>query len=199
MIAMLMALSGPAIQALGGAGSTSQAASDFSSVLSLARSYAVAHNTFVRVGIAEVTTPGSEKLVVMPLFAADGSLEQSTASDMADPARWPALGRPLILENFRLAEGEVDGTVPTTSGDDLTSGTDIPDFHRSVPGKGTALLRFDRCIQFNPTGEARTIVAIPSRHIKIPVDKIGGQAGRNPFLLRVSAGSIRILRAGEGI
>ncbi len=199
IIGMLMLASGPAVQALSGAGSTTKAASDFSSVLTLARSFAVAQNTYVRVAIAEIATPGQEKLIVLPIFSADGSLEQGEALDMASVNIWPTVGRPLVLQSFRMAEGEVESALPATSGDDLTSASDIPNFRRIVPGVGSSPVNFSRCVQFDPSGEARIIKAIPSRHIKIPVDRVGARAGRNPFLLRVSPGNVRILRAGEGM
>lgn len=198
LICILIAGAGPAIQALSGAGSTTKAAADISSLLTLARSFAIAHNTYVRVGIAEVKTPGEEKVIVMPIFSADGSLEKDTSTDMGSPLLWPSIGRPLVVRGIEMADGSVEGALPDTSEDDsiISAEGDIPSFRRVVSGVN---LEFTRSLQFNPTGDVRIIRSIPSRYVKIPLDRADGQAGRNPFLLRVSSGSVRILRVGEGI
>jgi prepilin-type N-terminal cleavage/methylation domain-containing protein len=202
IIALLAMLTGPAIQALSGAGSTNKAIADLSGNLELARSYAMAHHTYVRVAIGEVDRGGSQVVpvtVVLSICPSDGSLNADSSSAMADPIQWPQVSKPLLLDNFCIYNS-LNATAPDTSNDPTPSNTDIQSVSRTLAGVGT--VSFKALIQFNPTGEAGVYEKEPSRYIKIAVDQPQAPSNttiarnKNPFILRLSGinGIISIFR-----
>jgi len=195
IMAMVMAFSGPAIQALSGAGSVNKAIGDVFGVLQNARAYAMATHTYVRVAVGKVdSNPGTANpaTVFLTILSKDGTL------DVADMATWPTLGKPLVLDNF-LVDDTIVGTSPDTKDDVLPSKSDISAFSRAVGGRNVSFNA--GFIQFSPNGEARVTLAQPARYIKIAMDKPGAQSGRNPFILRLSGinGAVTVLRKGAGI
>jgi len=198
-MAMVMAFSGPAIQALSGAGSVNKAIGDLSGILQSARACAMATHTYVRVAVGKVdSNPGTANpaTVFLTMLSADGTLDAGT--DMANTSKWPALGKPLVLDNL-LVDDAIAGTSPNTSGDVLPSSSKISTFIRAVGGQNVSFKA--GFIQFSPNGEARVSLTEPARYIKIAMDKPGVQSGRNPFILRLSGinGTVKVLRKGEGI
>lgn len=206
IIVALSAISVPALQSIRGGGNVNKAVADLSSTLELARTHAMANRVYVRVLLGEVPAGGSQVLpsiVALPVFSADGTL----GGDMADVEAWPALGRPLVLENLQIFDS-MDGVTPLDTSGDVTplgvnvQGEFMDPVTRSVPGRGA--LTFAGVIQFSPSGEARVSFDEPARHIKLAIDQPAAGNGqealkKNPFILRLSGmnGSIRILRAGE--
>lgn len=201
IVATLSMVTIPAVQSLRGAGSVNRAIADLSGTLELARTHAMANRTYVRVLLASVDpaggrlNPGTVALVV---YAADGS---TRSADMTDPAAWPMLSRPLVLENLQVADGIQGAGGISTVADATPSGQNVPGelmsaFGRSVPGVGT--VQFDQVIQFGPNGEARVGFDQPARHIKLGMSRpdASGPAAANAFALRISGvnGSINVLR-----
>ncbi|PTY06031.1 hypothetical protein DB346_01310 [Verrucomicrobia bacterium LW23] len=168
----------------------------------MARTYAMANNTYVRVVMAKSTYGpyGATRLVILPIYSADGSLDQDSSTDMRDASKWPALSQAVVLDQMELSD-TINAIAPDTQNDALPGDTasDIADFIRRAPGLGSAELPFNACVQFQPSGEARVSKGIPARYIRIAVDGSGAKAGRNPFILRVSgaSGSVDVLRVGE--
>lgn len=206
IMAVLLAVSGPAIHAIKGAGGVTKASADLARSLELARVYAMANRTYVRVGISQRDSINGRQipsLVILTSFSADGSDQ----GDTSDAAKWPALGKPLVVDNMRIFDS-LNAAQPNTQNDVTpsqdssdNSGTLIGKFSRTVPGFGASLLNFDYAIQFSPNGEARVCTDEPARFIKIGLDEpdpADDQAPRNknPLILRLSAtnGGINILR-----
>lgn len=190
ILAVLAAVSGPAISTLAGAGTVNRAVSDLEQMLELARLYAITQQTYVRVVIEETGT------MVLPMCSADGTLQDSSA--MGDASVWPALSRPLIFRDFAVTDG-LNATKPDTSGDPTPSSTDIPAFIRSVPGFPSA--RFNAMVQFSPSGEASISSNAPVRFVKLGIDRREGGLGRNAAIVRISGttGAIRVLRVEDGV
>jgi len=219
IIALLTGLSGPAIRTLSGAGTVNKAIFDFSGTLQVARAYAMANHTYVRVAIAETNASNTVRLVILSLYSADGTLSAGSAtpaaSDMANPTMWPALGKALSLDNLSIYD-VINGASPDTSNDIPPSQTlSSITFSRRVAADTPT---FKGIIQYSPSGEAAVLqslsaASIPNRYIKIAMDQpapgnaslpISGQGQKLPqqqFILRVSGvnGSVAILRKGEGI
>lgn len=198
IIAILSAALGPAISSLSSAGSVNKAVADLERTLDLARLYALTHQTFVRVAIADVPGATEASTIVLVIAPSDGTLDAESKADMEDPAKWPALNRPLILKNFQINDA-LNATDPGTSTDALPSASDVASFSRKVPGVTAS--DFAACIQFNPSGQASVNKGVPARYVKIGVDKRDAQAGKNPFIIRMvgSTGAIRVLRKEDGV
>ena len=95
IIAILMALAAPAFHSIKGGGDLTKAAYDIAGVLDNARAYAMANNTFVYVGIAEV----------------DSSLDPSASPQT--PTSSPAIGGRVVMATVASRDG--------TRGYDVTS------------------------------------------------------------------------------
>ncbi len=205
ILALLVSISGPALQVLRGGSSQ---ASDLSAALRLARAYAVAKNTYVRVGFAQSQVAGElPSTVILLVCLADGDITSASASEMSDASLWPPVTKPLILENF-LMYPALNASSPDTRGDALpTQSTTAPFSRRVVVGTGAPqVLTFAASIQFQPNGEARVDTATTARYIKIPLDRPKSPAdlvarGQDPFIIRLSGvtGAVSILRKGDGI
>jgi len=206
IIITLSAVSVPALQSIRGGSTVNKAVADLSSTLEMARAYAMANRTYVRILLGDAPAANGQVLPVLvaqPIFSANGS----AAGDMTDASVWPALSRPLVLQNLRIFDS-LQGSLPVDTRNDVTplganvQGAVMSPLKRATPGLG--LMDFTGVIQFSPTGEARVSFEEPARYIKIAIDQpASGSAtsamGKNPFILRLSGinGSIRILRAGE--
>lgn len=201
IIGLLASFSTSFIRAVSGAGSVNKAITDLSGTLELSRMYAMSNHTYVRVALGQVSSsPSGLKpvLVVIPLFSASGTIDATvdTAAAMEDPIKWPALTRPLMLDNLSIN----DSIAPSTPNSDVIPSTsDIATINRKAGELGT--VSFSSFIQFNPAGEAQVRRGEPTRYIKIGVERPAPQKDNNPFILRVSGvnGSVIILRKGEGI
>ena len=196
IMAIMIAVSGPAIRGLTGANTINKAASDISQTLELTRSQAMAGRTPIRAAIGELPpAPGriTPSTVVLILRPADGSLEADTPADMANAAKWPLLFKPLVLENL-VVRDDLNATDPDTAADANPADSDIGAFTRTVPG--LADVKFTTFIQFDPSGEVRVRKGEAVRHIKLALDRPAPQDDKNPFLLRLSGinGTVRVLR-----
>lgn len=191
VMALLTVIAGPAISSIRGAGSVNKVIGDLSGALQLARVQAISQHTYVRVALGQVAASGvrvKPSLVVLVIYSSDGTLDTEGSSDMADAGKWPAVVRALVMDNFAVNDSL------GASEDDKPSASNIASFQRNVGGIGA--VTFNSFIQFNPSGEARVAKAEPSHFIKIGVDRLAPQDGKNPFVLRLSGinGNINILR-----
>lgn len=189
----LMAVAVPAVRSISQAGNVNRAAAELSRTLEFARVHAMARQTYVRVGIGSVD---GKDMVVMPIYPLDGSLDADAAVDMADPAKWAQLSKPLVLDFFRM-DDTLDAVSPSTGDDQVPSTSDIAPFRRRVAGMESQGQNpeFSAFIQFNPNGEARVLKNSTARFIKIGVTGLHGGSG-NPLIVRLSGtnGTIEILR-----
>lgn len=206
ILATLSAVTIPALHSLQSGNTVNKAVADLSATLELARTYAMANRTYVRVVLSQIPAGGQKTLptlIALPLYSADGT----ATGDLTDSTQWPALGRVVALENLSLFD-TMQGASPVDTRSDVTplganvSGTVMPSFNRTLPGWGA--VSFTGVVQFSPSGEARVCFDEPARYIKIAVDQlVPGSATqalrKNPFILRLSSvnGSIKVLRAGE--
>jgi len=196
IVGILAAAAGPAIRGLAGSGDINRSISNLSGNLELARTYAMTHHTYVRVAFSELSTSASRLspgIGVLVIYSSDGTLDSDTASDMANPSKWPEASKNLVLENLGINDS-LNASSALTAQDALPSASDISTFSRQIGGIATA--QFSSFIQFNPTGEARVLKGEPARFIKLGMDRPAPQNGKNPFLLRVSAlnGTIHVFR-----
>jgi Tfp pilus assembly protein FimT len=217
VIALMTALVVPAMNSLGGAGDISRAASDISDVIQQARSYAMAHNTYVYFGIKEVDsskdglTDGQGRLAVAILVSRNG--ERSSGALSTDPNANNAavpISKLLKFDNVHLT------TSPLPSSGGMARETDssrVVNLASSDPsltkftwpsGAGTAK-DFDRVMEFDPQGVARVQTdPAKSREIKgwieIPIELSHGgrssSAEKNVAAIQVDGmtGSVRVFR-----
>jgi prepilin-type N-terminal cleavage/methylation domain-containing protein len=203
ILATLSAVTIPAVQSLRGSGSVNRAISDLSGALEMARVHAMANRTYVRVLFATLPAGNGRvnpSTVALMVSAADGSIHNG---DMTDSTAWPALSRPLLLDNLGISDSLQGAGGISTAADATPSGGNVtgdlmPAFQRPVSSLGQ--VTFDQVIQFGPNGEARVGFDQPSRHISLGLTQRGanGEASRreNAFILRLSGvnGSITVLR-----
>jgi len=189
IVAALTSLSVPAFHSVKGAAMVDKAVSDLSSTVELARMYAMANHTYVRVGFSDVTlfpvdpTPAT---VIVTIYSVDGTLDAASSTDMADSSKWPMLGKAMILNNLK-----ANDTLGASS-DDTPSDTDIAQLSRRVGNLG--VVSFKSFIQCNPKGEICVSTSGPSRYIKMGWSSVASK--NDPFVLRLSGinGSINVLR-----
>ncbi|PTY01959.1 hypothetical protein DB346_10945 [Verrucomicrobia bacterium LW23] len=202
VILTIGAISGPALRTLNGAGSVSRASEDLARTMELARTFAMANQTYVRVAISDEV---AGTMVVLPIYSADGTLDADGAADMASAQKWPVVAMPLMLSNFRM-DDTLNASTPATSGDQVPSSTNISGMRRAVQGLGSnpSGVMFSKFIQFNPNGEARVVKGATARYIKLGLHKSEGNGGgrsANPFVVRVSGvnGTVSVLRKEQGV
>jgi len=204
MAVLLMTISGPVVGALKRSGSVTRASDDLSRTMELARVYAMANNTYVRVAFGSIN-PGSAgrltpAMVVLVMGSVDSTSSMNSAADMANAAKWVSLSKPLIMENLCMYDATLNAQSPSTANDAVPSATDIGMFSKVVASLGT--VNFSSFIQFNSSGEACVIQGQTARYIKIACDQpvqpnnMSVAQNKNPFILRLSGvnGSIGILR-----
>jgi len=202
IFAVLATLSIPALRSLQGSSLTNQSISDLAATLENARAYAMAHHTYVRVGIGYAPRGGNgaaPATVIAAIYATDGSLENDSALAMADNKYWRLVGKPMWLPNL-LVYDSLNASLPDTSSDITPSKTNIAAFSRKEGSMGD--ISFSSIIQFNTAGEAQVLKTELARYIKIAMDQPGNPSSlseplnKNPFILRLSGinGSIYVLR-----
>lgn len=162
IVGMLTAAVLPAINSIKDGGGVTQAAYDISSVLEQARSYAMANNTYVFVGLAEVNgttsdaaaqTPGKGRVVVAAAGSKDG-----TRSFGAANANLVPLSKLRRFENMHLADTvpNSDNLARPSVGDEYRAGNTSFQAESSFgwPLGATAAYTFTKIIQFDPRGAA---------------------------------------------
>lgn len=203
IITLLVAISGPALQGLSGAGTVNKAIDDLSSSIDYARTYAQAHNCYVRIALSQVPSgPGGSSTpatLVLILYPANGDI----STPMSTGGGWLPVNRMLILSNLLVNDG-LNASSPNTSQDAYPSQSNIVNsassFTWPFPGISPNPT-FTACIQLTPLGEAQVLNGTPARYIKIAFDRPAPQNGRDPFILRLSGinGNVATLRKEDGI
>lgn len=199
IMATIATLSGPAIRALNGAGTVTKAAADLSRTIELARVYAMARQTHVRLVFSEIPGKGT---LVMTIYSADGTLDFPDRASMENAAVWPQLGKTLFLSGMEVNDALQARTPSTTDDvkpfDSTNADSYFEKFQRQAGGikSGSQNPSFDQFIQFSPSGEARVKRDSAARYIKVGIDKEGSGAGTNPVIIRLSGanGTLNVLR-----
>jgi prepilin-type N-terminal cleavage/methylation domain-containing protein len=151
ILVVMLALAGPAMNALKGANDVNQAAADLSGILEQARAYAMANNTFTYVGLHQVT--GNDSSVKFAVFASkDGT---RTITDNLQQ-----ISRLKTIENAQLTDKVEDYTnnkrPMASSGNSVenmlsaNSGITLPTL-----GSGNTQVTFERVLRFGPNGLAQ--------------------------------------------
>ncbi|XHR27684.1 MAG: Tfp pilus assembly protein FimT/FimU [Chthoniobacteraceae bacterium] len=192
IVATLASLSAPAIQSIYGANSTNRAIGDLSGSLEMARAYAQANHTYVRVGfytLSPSATHPSGAVVVAPMYSVDGSETAAMTS-----ANWKPLSRPVFLGNC-VPKGSLNATSPDTSADSDPFSAASSFGVLALPIAEAGSVSFSYFVQFTPAGEACLKADQPVRYVKIGMAPLTGKAAES-FLLRLSGinGAMTVLR-----
>ena len=162
-IMSLIAVAMPSvIGAFTSAGKLTQSASDISSVLTHARAYAMAKNTYVYVGIQEVdavhatSANGVGKVAVVTAASLDGTRPYTTGA--LNTSNIAVVMKPQFFTNTHIttAASLTNGSNMTTrpaASIDLSSTSATTTFQ--FPLTGTAQFSFTKVVEFDPQGVAR--------------------------------------------
>jgi prepilin-type N-terminal cleavage/methylation domain-containing protein len=175
IVAILTSIVIPAAGALQGAGGMDRATSDIASTLQQARAYAMGNNTYVYVGVQEVSpisanaTSGTGRLVVTAIASVDGS--RPAVSDWGTSALSSdvvTIQKPEIFDGVHLTtdtalanSGNMERPTPSSSADLGGLGADQADWTTSFPWplSGTPRNTFSKVVEFDPQGVARVQVS----------------------------------------
>jgi prepilin-type N-terminal cleavage/methylation domain-containing protein len=211
IIGMMTAAAIPALNSIKGGGSLTKTAFDISGVLEQARSYAMANNTYVFVGIAEVDAtnaeaasgqqPGTGRVVVFAAGSKDGTRSFGTGNsnlvgltrllrfdnahlDAASPNSGN-MSRPTVADGYRVAN-------PAFAAENS--------FQWPLSG-GAANYTFTKIIQFDPRGAAslQSSARTVPQWLEIGLAPARGtvalvEANRAALLLDGVTGSVKIYR-----
>jgi prepilin-type N-terminal cleavage/methylation domain-containing protein len=187
IVGLLTSISVPMVATLTGAGSMTRTISDLAGYLENARAAAMANNTYVWVGVEEADD--QQKLVVSAVIGKTGQ-----RSDLNNSNEYVALNKPQIYENVGLGES-LNLVGKESEADSLSSGGSLGDFTQNVSGKPT---KFDRLLEFSPSGQVKIVKDTPSRWIEIGLQPIKGTTRNqhNVAALQISGltGQVRIFR-----
>jgi prepilin-type N-terminal cleavage/methylation domain-containing protein len=170
IMAMVVAVSTPAVNALKGTGDFDQAAYQVASALEQARAYALANNTYVYMGLterdgADPQTSGQGRLVLMLMASKDGTrgYDLNSPSPLSSSAL-VLLSKPVVLQNLHLAASkELSKTGALQERPELEAGSqDLALVDSATPiasALGSTSYTFSKVIQFDPQGVARVHTA----------------------------------------
>lgn len=192
IISILATLSAPAIQAIYGAGSTNRAIGNLSGTLEMARAYALANHTYVRVGLHALSSSAARPtgaVVLAPMYSVDGSETAAMTTD-----NWKPLSPPVFLGNC-VPQSSLNAASPDTSADSDPFSTASSFGTLALPIAGASTVSINYFIQFTPSGEACLGADQPVRYIKIGMAPLSGKAALS-FLIRLSGinGTVTVLR-----
>jgi len=188
VMTLMMVMLVPVMGGIKGAGDVTKTAYDVSGALEMARTYAMAHNTYVWVGLFEEDpsqapgTIGTGRVVVSVVASRDGTKIYSDTNNnppALDSANLIQISRLLKFENAHLDTlSSADMSRPEITApnpNDYQVGN--PSFSRrngaansttfAHPLSGAAKYTFSKIIQFNPQGDASKIVDTPTRFMEI--------------------------------
>ncbi len=209
IIGMLTAAAVPALNSINAGGGVTKAAYDMSSVLEQARSYAMANNTYVFVGLAEVSATTAESAAQIPgrgrvVMAAAGS-KDGTRGFGAGNTNLVGLSKLRRFDNLHLADTvpNTDNMSRPTVGNEYRAGNTafVAESSFNWPLTGTSAFTFTKIIQFDPRGTAS--VQSSARHLPqwmeiglAPTkgDAVVDDANRAALLLDGVTGSVKIYR-----
>ena len=177
----------PSISSLQGNGKMNSSVSRLASLLEQARSYAMAHNTYVWAGFA---TDSHDNTLSIAVIAGQNGLPSDVATGNYSP-----IARVTVCENVELKtivnlEGLDPGALEVT--DPSLSAANFTQMHDSE------LRAFNRAIQFGPSGSVEISNAtILPRNLVVGLKPIGGSASEeNVAALQISrlTGQVKIFR-----
>ena len=165
-MALLMSLAMPAFSSMQGAGYLTKAASDIQGVMEQARSYAMANNTYVYVGIEEVdglnptSSPGIGRVAIAVVASKDGTRpypqNPNTPGALNITNIFP-LGKALYFDNLHLTNtnslSSVGNMARPPADVDLGVSTSLTTFQ--IPITNTARYNFLDVVEFDPQGTPR--------------------------------------------
>jgi len=180
IILVMMALAAPAFHAIKGGGDVTKAAYDVSGAIAVARSYAMANNTYAWLGFFEEDptqssgTAGTGRVVMSIVSSKDGTSIYSSVSSPAvalDPTRLSQVSKLIKVENAHLVtfpDGDGTGTAFDTRpaagsatariGDTTPPNASLTPFQYPVASASpvpAAQYNFTKVLQFSPRGEVR--------------------------------------------
>jgi len=218
IMGMLFAMAGPALSTLKGAGDIGKASGDIQGIFEQARSYAMANNTYVYVGIQEQdgitpTAASGVGQVALGIVASVNGLRPysnspSTPSALSASNITP-IGRVKYFSSLHLtnwATAGTNGNMARNTPPDVDLGTNtncITTFQ--IPTSGTAKYTFSRVVEFDPQGVARyqtnaTFDASIKNYLEIPLMTARGNKAMtnssNAAAIQIDAitGGIRLYR-----
>lgn len=181
---MLFALSGPIINALKGSGDFTKASGDIQGILELARSHAMANNTYVYVGLQEVDvikaqsrtpsyTDGVGRVAVAAISILDGTAPSwSSQTNLTASGNISPISKLRYFDNLHLTNAGTltQGTNMTkrpgqSSVTDLSVRNSAITFGWPIPSGTT--YSFRKVIEFDPQGVARVQSDLSSRSTSI--------------------------------
>ena len=169
LMGLLMSLAMPAFSSMQGAGNLTKAASDIQGVMEQARSYAMANNTYVYVGIEEVdgmnptSAPGVGRVVIAVVASKDGTrpypLNPNTPGALNTTNIFP-LGKALYFDNLHLtntnALPSVGNMIRPPAEVDLSTNISATTFNLPITASaGAAKYSFTNVVEFDPQGTPR--------------------------------------------
>jgi prepilin-type N-terminal cleavage/methylation domain-containing protein len=204
IISVLSAVTVPMIGSLVGSGSMDKVVSDLGNQIELARSYAMANQTYVRMGFAYNT--GSPQSLVSAFFSpTDGTLQ---SGNMADSTAWSTISRISYFPNVEISD-QLNAQSPDTNDDARLTDSLVT----TVPGQtlqGTQISFEQNFLQFAPSGEitlaapstvngSTSWASTPFRYLSIGLRS--RQIAANEAIVRVSGytGSVQTLRSENGV
>jgi prepilin-type N-terminal cleavage/methylation domain-containing protein len=200
MLAMLT-LIGPAIFALKGGADVSRAVYDVKGILDQSRAYAMANNTFVYVGFAEVNasvpagstqagTVGGGRLVIAAVASKDGTPTLDATGSNAVPIQKLQRFENLHLADFSepkvsaattgpmKARAEIDGTNSFSIGKSIGSSTPVFTWPLGSAGSNVQYL-FSQVVRYSPEGVATFQTAASNtlgRYLEVALQQCHGAA-----------------------
>jgi len=175
-----------------GAGSVQQASINAEGVLEDARQFAMSHNTYVRVGFAQISLNGRPSVAVQSIGSTSGDLRADTSSDINDPTQWPMIERPVVLSGTSLNNQLLSGLPAANSSTVEPLGTSFNGFTRSGPNG--APTTYSQILQFDPNGQASVSVNSVSRCIGLGLSNPQQSHNSVVILLSGLTGNVQVLR-----
>jgi hypothetical protein len=153
-MAILLGGSAAAINSISGGQTMGEASSNLGSILDSARTQAMAHNTYVWVGI-KTTTDSSSSPTGLEIMAMESQTGQASDILPANAANLRPVMKPRFMPNVNLSPSiaALPGMASTTSTSTTVdiSSSSIGSFSANVAGTPVT---FTNLIQFSPQGEA---------------------------------------------
>jgi len=183
IIAVMASVSVPAIASLGKASDMNRAVAGLALTFEQARAYAMAHATYVRVGVRQDAAAGR---VDCAAVAGSGG----ATNDFSDPSGYRPISRLQRFDHVRFGTG---GALPGMAADAPDMGTSGGlDFQMAAAGGNQT---YTSVVQFSPSGEATLGSATQPRWVQVGVVPAVGATG-DYAVLQISGltGQVRIFR-----
>jgi len=168
VMVVIMAFSVPLYNSINGAASVTKSASDIAGALEMAKSYAIAHNTYVWVGFFEEdpSTPGKQgtgRVVISVVASNDGTNQLANAAQLTT-GNSTQVYKLIKLDNTHLASASnpdaltglirTSGTTPPATGQIGDSSFNSTKTVFNYPLSGSGQYQFRKVIQYSPLGDA---------------------------------------------